>query len=333
MVESYLKATGDEAFLRENFHLLEREYDWWMSERTATVLIDYKYSYALNHYGTSGSARPRPESYREDFSTASAAPTAEDAERIYSELVAACESGQDFSSRWLARPDSLASAETSHILPVDLNAILHRNERLLSEWAAKLGLKAKAHLYSDSADMRLDAIRAVLWNNSAGCWFDWNLDKQAPAHSRFYASNLVPLFTGSVHSPDTTVPRVLDYLEKSGALAYPAGVPFSLVNQSRQQWDFPNVWPPYQHMLVTGLAKSRNERAQQLARKLATTWLRAGLAAWQRDGRMHEKADCRVASGAAGSGGEYSSQTGFGWTNGAVLDLLAQGLLLPLGQD
>ncbi|PAA85041.1 hypothetical protein BOX15_Mlig022144g1 [Macrostomum lignano] len=325
MFETYLKATNDMAFLRENYHLLEREYDWWMSERTSTVVIDYKYSYAMNHYGSTESSRPRPESYREDWETASGSG---EPEHIYAELAAACESGQDFSSRWMAKPDSLASVETSHIVPVDLNAIMHRNEQLLSEWAGLLGFKAKMHLYADSAEIRINAIRNVLWNNATGCWFDWHLEKQAPVSNRFYASNLVPLFTGSTHSPETTVPQVLDYLDKSGALVYPAGVPFSLSgNQSHQQWDFPNVWPPYQHMLVTGLANTSNKRARQLARRLATGWLRAGLAAWRRDGVMHEKYDCRLADGGAGSGGEYASQIGFGWTNGAVLDLLSKGLL------
>ena len=38
---------------------------------------------------------------------------------------------------------------------------------------------------------------------------------------------------------------------------------------------------------------------------------------------MYEKYSA-VRPGASGSGGEYVPQTGFGWTNGVVLDLLAK---------
>ena len=38
---------------------------------------------------------------------------------------------------------------------------------------------------------------------------------------------------------------------------------------------------------------------------------------------MHEKYDARYrAAGAPGGGGEYAPQVGFGWSNGAALDLL-----------
>ena len=44
------------------------------------------------------------------------------------------------------------------------------------------------------------------------------------------------------------------YLKRTGAIYCKGGVPTSLV-QSGQQWDFPNAWPPLQHVLVEGLLK------------------------------------------------------------------------------
>lgn len=40
-------------------------------------------------------------------------------------------------------------------------------------------------------------------------------------------------------------------VQGSGALQFPNGVPTSL-KESGQQWDYPNAWPPLQHMLIDG---------------------------------------------------------------------------------
>lgn len=40
-------------------------------------------------------------------------------------------------------------------------------------------------------------------------------------------------------------------VQGSGALDYPNGVPTSLWD-SGQQWDYPNAWPPLQHMVIEG---------------------------------------------------------------------------------
>lgn len=40
-------------------------------------------------------------------------------------------------------------------------------------------------------------------------------------------------------------------LQGSGALQFPGGVPTSL-RESGQQWEYPNAWPPLQHMLIDG---------------------------------------------------------------------------------
>ena len=44
----------------------------------------------------------------------------------------------------------------------------------------------------------------------------------------------------------------LKYLRKTGAIRCKGGVPTSMMD-SGQQWDFPNAWPPLQHILVAGM--------------------------------------------------------------------------------
>lgn len=46
--------------------------------------------------------------------------------------------------------------------------------------------------------------------------------------------------------------RATQYVLRQDLDTYPGGVPTSLV-KSGQQWDFPNCWPPIEHILVQGL--------------------------------------------------------------------------------
>ncbi|MEC9427787.1 MAG: trehalase family glycosidase [Pseudomonadota bacterium] len=55
-----------------------------------------------------------------------------DKSQFYQHVRAARESGWDFSSRWLANPNSLASIRTTEIIPVDLNALLETLEQTLA---------------------------------------------------------------------------------------------------------------------------------------------------------------------------------------------------------
>jgi len=90
-----------------------------------------------------------------------------------------------------------------------------------------------------------------------------------------------------------------------------------------QQWDFPNGWPPLQHLLVVGLENTAEPKAQALALKLAKKWLLNNYKAYEETmpNAMFEKYDVTVI-GLPGGGGEYDVQLGFGWTNGVVLDFL-----------
>lgn len=63
------------------------------------------------------------------------------------------------------------------------------------------------------------------------------------------------------------------------------------------QWDFPNAWPPLQAFLVQGLDKTQNVEAQQLAKNLASNWLRTnyiGYAANAEKKPMYEKVSVKT---------------------------------------
>lgn len=81
------------------------------------------------------------------------------------------------------------------------------------------------------------------------------------------------------------------------------------------------MWAPMQYLLIFGLENLNDERASALAFKWAERWVQSNYACFSDTEAMFEK---YVATefGVSGGGGEYEVQKGFGWSNGAVLDLL-----------
>ena len=94
----------------------------------------------LNRYWDDN-ASPRPESYREDIELLNESKP-DDAESFYRNIRAACESGWDFSARWLSDDYSLSSIRTTRILPVDLNCLMYKQEKLLAQYHQTLGNEA-----------------------------------------------------------------------------------------------------------------------------------------------------------------------------------------------
>ncbi|XP_070685049.1 trehalase [Pempheris klunzingeri] len=342
MVKSYYQATKDKEFLRAALPALEQEYRFWMQNRSVAVTVNGT-EHVLNRYYVEVGL-PRPESYTDDVELAEGL-TDDRKEQLWMDLKAGAESGWDFTSRWFVdggghNNGTLRETRTSHILPTDLNALLFLNEETLASFHRILGDGDSAALYDRAAARRLEAIESVLWEAERGAWFDYNLVTQSK-HFEFYPSNLAPIWAQCYSRPEMGE-KALQYLKGSGALQFPNGVPTSL-KESGQQWDYPNAWPPLQHMLIQGLSKLPSEDAKQLAFDLAQRWIRTNWLAYTKYEAMFEKYDVN-GDGKPGGGGEYEVQLGFGWTNGVALQLLDQygatltsgsrrvssGLLLPV---
>ncbi|XP_072094258.1 trehalase isoform X2 [Mobula birostris] len=323
MVESYILATNDTAFLMECIDLLDKEYDYWMKNRSVPVILGDKTHY-LNCYNVEA-AGPRPESFSKDVALGQ---TLAEAARqdLWVELKTGAESGWDFSSRWFIDSNgenngTLKNTKTRQIIPVDLNSILCRNERILALFHEKLGNFSKAQFYKEAMNKRIDAVREVFWDNKQGIWFDYNL-MRSRSNAAFYASNLAPLWAKCIleQVPGQTAEMVVRYLEKHHLLEYRNGIPTSLV-PSGEQWDYPNAWPPLQQIIIEGLAKSKSERGQRIAFQQARRWIQSNWRLYKKHQAMYEKYDVNSDS-QPGGGGEYDVQVGFGWTNGVVLQLL-----------
>lgn len=321
IVHLYLNHTGDEDYVKSILNDLEKEYEFWRQNRTVEIEMPSGGKYNLSIYAADMDT-PRPESYYEDVHTAKEVPdNAKPA--LYQDIASAAESGWDFSTRWYngtgSGKGSLSSMRTRQIVPTDLNSVLFYCEKLLEKFSRLAGNTQKAENYKGYAEARRLAIEAVLWEEHRGIWLDY--DRQLKKKQKdFYAASIVPLWAGVHQGDETRENEVLRRLKRLKVLDYPGGFPTSLF-ASGQQWDFPNAWPPLQHMLITGLAQSKSEDLRQEALNFAQKWITTNYKAWRTTGHMFEKFNVSV-HGAPGGGGEYDIQVGFGWTNGVVLDLL-----------
>eukprot|EP00644_Phytophthora_capsici_P014003 jgi/Phyca11/4669/fgenesh1_pm.PHYCAscaffold_3_\ len=322
----------DDEYLRAALPILEREYDFWMQHGPCVT-------YVLNRY-TSNANHPRPESYREDVLVAAeifdrtmlmedgnAAATERHKDKYYNNVIAAAESGWDFSSRWLRDPLDMKSMMTTSVVPVDLNSIMYRVERNLMEFNLHLGNNQRAKFFERAAARRQEAIDAILWSEKHQSWKDYDLETDT--HSPIVSvSDYTPLWAKAFNSTDIDrLKLVVTSLKNSGLLKV-GGVQTTTIFTG-QQWDAPNAWPPEQDIIVEGLLAVNTSESYSLAQELSQTWTQTSLTAWKQTGLMFEKYNASEVGG-LGAGGEYFPQFGFGWTNGVILKFLTihQNLLL-----
>lgn len=326
MMEKYTDKTQDFGFLERSLPLLEQEIRFFEEKRSLTVTLGDQ-SFFVFRYG-SDCRGPRPEAYVEDMELASHFDTDSEREEFFLHIKSAAESGWDFSSRWIISSDgsnqgTLENAKTNLILPVDLNALMFKNYRLLSDYFERFGNEEKSVHYKNKSIDLLNAISTIFWDADEEMWFDFDLIH----HSRrryFYASNLVPLWCRAYPLEQTgqVAKACVSYLEREKVLDHPGGLPTSKY-ETGQQWDF-NCWPPLQHLIVSGLNKTEDWKAKEVAFQIAKKYVQAALVSCGNESdvcRIYEKYH-PILVGSAGGGGEYQVQVGFGWSNAVLLDLI-----------
>ena len=323
MVLEYWQATNDTAFLQQVLPYLEKEYDFWMTNRSVTLDAShgFKSPVALNQYSTN-MGYPRPESYWNDVETAQKAGVYQNEtnrQKLFSHIASAAESGWDFSSRWLALSGKdamkMESIKTRDIVPVDLNAILCKVEQSLGNLYQTTGDSVKSKQFQMAYRKRTKAISDAFWDEERGQWLDFDIETKKH-RSPFYVSNISPIWADCFDGNKTRASKAIESIKKQGVFDYPGGVPTSL-NNSGYFWDFPNAWPPLQDMLEIAL---RNAGYNDLAYTTAKKWIEVNYLSWVQRGHMHEKFNVSV-KGKPGYG-DHGSMVRFSWTNGVVLKFL-----------
>ncbi|TDZ31228.1 Trehalase [Colletotrichum spinosum] len=337
MVRLYVEYTNDRSILDRAIPLLIKEHDFWTTNRTLEVSKNGM-TYRLNHYNVTNT-HPRPESYREDYVTASNSSyyatsgiiypevqALDESQKavVYANLASGAESGWDYTSRWIARPQDalrdnyfpLRSLNVLSTVPVELNSILYGNEMAIAAFLNATDNSTGATEWTARAANRSRAMYDLMWNSTLHSYFDYNITSDAQniyiprdddadvvdtttadqdEQVIFSVAQYYPFWTGAAPAHLKSNPyavrlayeRVAKYLDiKAG------GVPATNF-KTGQQWDQPNVWPPLMHILMEGLRKTpatfgesdpSYRDVQSLALRLGQRYLDSTFCTWYATG-------------------------------------------------
>lgn len=321
MVERFVQHQTDKqvivekAFLHTCINGLEKEHAFWMSgaEKLSEVcnadrrVVKMPDGSLLNRYWDD-KATPRPESYREDIEEASVIAESE-RPLFYRNIRAACESGWDFSSRWLKNRDSLETINTTQIVPVDLNCLLFKLEQVLAKYYLLVGNNEKSQLFDNKKQQRKLTIDKYLWNAHDEFYFDYDFEAKSTTSVESLAA-VLPLFVeiANKHQAEQVYKRVANQFLAQGGL-------ITTLSHSQQQWDSPNGWAPLHWFAVVGL---KNYGFFNLVDEILERWIGTVESYFSQHAQLMEKYDVLEPQKLA-QGGEYEVQHGFGWTNGVTL--------------
>jgi len=222
------------------------------------------------------------------------------------------ESGFDPSNRF-----GPFSVDIIHYVPVCLNSLLYQMELDTAEILSILGDQQAAGTWRGRAASRKERINALLWDDAAGLYFDYNFQTRRRRPYEF-ATTFYPLWTGIASKEQAA--RVRANLAKFEA---PGGI-LTSTQVSGSQWDAPFGWAPLQMIAVDGL---RRYGYEDDANRIATKFISLVTKEFEEHGTIVEKYDLRRRESDVAAGiqfGYSANQIGFGWTNAAFLDLIAQ---------
>ena len=316
MVRLLAGTQGPDIWLTYRHHL-EKEYRFWMNSSEQLTqqnpvnerVVRLPDGNVLNRYFDPVHT-PRSEAYPKEMPlTEEARRQGVSAETLHSHLRAACESGWDFSSRWLADGADMVTNQCADLLPVDLNCLLYELERTLGDiWQDD---PARARQFAEMAERRRKLIQTLFWDEDRRFFFDYHFVGQQRTTPSTLAA-VFPLFV-KIATPEQAAhvhARLRDEFLQSGGLV-------TTLVRSGQQWDAPNGWAPLQWLAYVGL---KNYGFDQTADEVRRRWLALNDHVYEQTGKLTEKYNVMDVD-APGGGGNYPNQDGFGWTNGVYLAL------------
>lgn len=298
MIRNIYEYSRDKQLLQFAYDILQTEYSYWMSPEKCKTFQGYH----VNTYAGKQKNSIRVESYVEDFMLTN---------DVRHQMVCVAESGWDFSSRW--RNPKTNILEISDIIPVDLNSIMYDFEENMAYFSEELDYVNGHSFYTSMANNRKRMFRDVLWNHDRNIWCDRNLKTGEFKDDFIYVSSWFPLWV-NISTKNEAI--LATYSLKQSGLIQNFGVATSTNWNSLDQWDGNNCWPNMNHVVIEGLKKYD----VRLSNHLKDLFLNTCKINWKKYGKMFEKYNSKI--GGVGGNGEYNVQSGFGWTNGIVLNLL-----------
>ncbi|MCE0499796.1 MAG: hypothetical protein LV481_17800 [Methylacidiphilales bacterium] len=257
--------TEDPDFAINAAPILEREYQFWTAKRLSPT--------GLFHHGNHAPRQELIEFYpvvapRVGLTDRSP----EECLKELSHTMAEAETGWDFTPRF--------NDVCENFCAIDLNSNLYLYELLLAAWSGS----AASSRWLDKARQRRALMCQLCWDEEQGGFFDYNFVEKKRG-SFVTAAALHPLWCGLADKRQAalTVEKILPQLE------YPYGISAGAIPKKPRricQWDYPNAWPPLQHITYRALQRyGYMEDARRIARKYIETVCRG----FEKTGDLWEK--------------------------------------------
>lgn len=301
MVREIYEQIKSRQWLEEAVCALEREYDFWQTERNSRS--------GLNRYG--GNPLDEETLCREVKGfcerTGRAMPTGqEELARCGRDMYAVAESGWDCSSRFLEGADLYN--------PVDLNALLFLLESNMEYFCRELGKTENERVWEGRKKRRQERMNQLLWNPGRGFYGDYLYEREAVSEL-FSAAAFYPMFVKMCDEE-----RAERTAESLRLIEQPYGVAGC---ESRGQdgeetkalqWDYPNGWACLQYIVSVGLRRYGYEEA---ALRIAEKFITLVDNNFEKTGKLWEKYN--VVTGEVSVTREYATPPMMGWTAGIYL--------------
>ena len=295
---------------------LQKEYDYWTDKTAGTKHLVTMPDGSLLTRFYDADEKPRQESFKEDYAIATKEANGDTTAfaKKSKELRSGAESGWDFSSRWFGDGKNINSIKTTSMVPVDLNGLMYNLELTLAKAYKQVGNTTLNNQFIVAAAKRKAAINKYCFNANENWYYDYDMDTNTFSTEKTIAG-ISPLFFNIAQK--SSAAGMTAVLKKE--FLKPGGVVTTL-KTTGQQWDAPNGWAPLQWITIKGL---ENYGLKTEAKDVAERWVALNEKVYRNTGKMMEKYNV-VNAGLEAGGGEYSSQDGFGWTNGVYLAMKAK---------
>jgi len=298
MVRSVYEVTADKEWLARMYEGIEKEYEFWMTQRIAPN--------GLNRCGHGATDAELAGFYqmvcrRLRIDRSESVKTLADTLKAGAHWIAEAESW-DFNPRYDQR--------CMDFNPVDLNAQLYILERDMAWFSDELG-NGRAAQWKSRAKTRKALIQKYCYNPEDGLFYDYDFanDRRSDVLSGA-VFNL--MFAGIMTKKQAaTMVKALPRLEMEYGVVACEEHPCSIT----YQWAYPNCWAAVNYMAICGMDRyGFSEDARRIARK----YLDSNVSQYKETGVLWEKYTALTGRNDAAS--EYGTAGDFmGWTAATVL--------------
>jgi alpha,alpha-trehalase len=296
-VNDLFRITGDRKWLEKALAAMEKEHCFWTGKRDA--------AYGLNRYFHQADSGEAEDFYVKVIEPrlGISCPEGEDPGIWTGHYLAEAESGWDFTPRF--------SGRCADFIPVDLNSLLYILEDRVSVFRRMLGFPFWEN-WRKLAEKRKKRIQTLLWNESLGCFCDYDM-QSGQVSQKITAAAFFPLWAGAANNEQARRTALA-----GRQLTGPGGLAACIREngERKYQWDDPNVWPPLQYVAAAGMNRYGMHRE---AERIATGFLKRVALGFCKTGKLWEKYGVRGAWNRVNN--EYPMPSMLGWTAGVTLAL------------